>query len=169
MNNPTNKEQEVKITRIGGYLHKITTVLDNSGKVLYRSISPLMVELRPRDIMQMIVGATILAIPLGYTEETWNLGEQLPLTNVFCLTALSMLFISLFVYYNFYRFHLKGRTFEYVKRVLATYFVSLIVVGVLLTIIDKCPWQTNYVLAIKRIIIVSFPASMSATIADVLK
>ena len=128
-----------------------------------------MVELRPRDIMQMIVGATILAIPLGFTEETWKLGEQLALTNVLYLTALSILFISLFVYYNFYRFHLKGRVFEYVKRVIATYFVSLIVVGVLLTIIDKCPWQTDYMLAIKRIIIVSFPASMSATIADVLK
>jgi hypothetical protein len=47
--------------------------------------------------------------------------------------------------------------------------VALIVVGVLLTVIEKCPWQTNYVLAIKRIIIVGFPASMSATIADVLK
>ena len=169
MNSPTNKEQEVKITRIGGYLHKITTILDSSGKVLYRSVSPLMVELRPRDIMQMIVGATILAIPLGFTEETWKLGEQLPLINVLYLTVLSILFISLFVYYNFYRFHLKGRVFEYIKRVIATYFVSLIVVGVLLTIIDKCPWQTDYMLAIKRIIIVSFPASMSATIADVLK
>ena len=169
MNTTTNKEQEVKITRIGGYLHKITTILDSSGKVLYRSVSPLMVELRPRDIMQMIVGATILAIPLGFTEETWKLGEQLPLTNVLCLTLLSILFISLFVYYNFYRFHLRGRIFEYVKRVIATYFLSLIVVGVLLTIIDKCPWQTDNMLAIKRIIIVSFPASMSATIADVLK
>jgi hypothetical protein len=47
--------------------------------------------------------------------------------------------------------------------------VSLIVVGVLLTIIENCPWQTDYILAIKRIIIVAFPASMSATIADVLK
>jgi uncharacterized membrane protein len=169
MSTSTNKEQEVKITRIGGYLHKITTILDSSGKVLYRSVSPLMVELRPRDIMQMIVGATILAIPLGFTEETWKLGEQLPLTNVLYLTVLSILFISLFVYYNFYRFHLKGRTFEYVKRVIATYFIALLVVGILLTIIEKCPWQTDYVLAIKRIIIVSFPASMSATIADVLK
>ena len=147
----------------------ITTILDSSGKVLYRSVSPLMVELRPRDIMQMIVGATILPILLSFTEETWNLGEKLPLTNVIYLTVLSILFISLFIYYNFYRFHLKGRTFEYIKRVLATYFVSLIVVGVLLTIIDKCPWQTNYILAIKRIVIVAFPASMSATIADVLK
>jgi uncharacterized membrane protein len=169
MNSNPNKAEEIKITRIGGYLHKITTLLDSSGKVLYRSVSPLMVELRPRDIMQMIVGATILAIPLAYTEETWDLGGKLPLTNVLCLTALSMVFIALFVYYNFYRFHLKGRTFEYVKRVLATYFVALIVVGVLLTIIEKCPWQTDYVLAIKRIIIVAFPASMSATIADVLK
>ena len=61
------------------------------------------------------------------------------------------------------------RNVEYIKRVVATYFVSLIVVGVILTIIEKCPWKTDYVLAIKRIFIVAFPASMSATIADVLK
>ena len=118
MINNANKEQEVKITRIGGYLHKITTILDSSGKVLYRSISPLMVELRPRDIMQIIVGATILAIPLGFTEETWNLSERLPLINVFYRAVFSIIFIALFIGFNFYRFRLKGRSFEHIKRII---------------------------------------------------
>lgn len=157
------------IKRIGGYLHRLSPVLDSTGKVVSYVTTPLMVELKPRDIMQIIVGASILAIPVGFTEETWNLGERLPLNNVFALGIISLIFIALFVYFNFYRFQLKGYIFEYIKRVLATYLLSLIVVGVLLTIIEKCPWGSETMVALKRIIIVAFPSSMSAAISDTLK
>ena len=52
---------------------------------------------------------------------------------------------------------------------LSIYIVSTVVVGVMLTILQKCPWGTDPLLAIKRIVIVTFPASMSAAITDVLK
>lgn len=58
---------------------------------------------------------------------------------------------------------------DYFKRVIAVYFFSLFVVGLLLTIIQKCPWGVDNVLAIKRILIVSFPASMAAAVSDTLK
>jgi hypothetical protein len=45
----------------------------------------------------------------------------------------------------------------------------LLVVGLLLTIIQKCPWGTDNLLAVKRILIVAFPASMSAAVSDTLK
>jgi len=157
------------IKRIGGYLHKIVPIVDNTGKVIQTVISPLMVELKPKDILQIIVGATILAIPVGLTEETWILAQQLKMRNVLLLGFVSISFISLFVYFNFYRFHLKGYFLEYIKRVIAIYGLSLIVVGFLLTIIEKCPWGVNNLLAIKRIIITAFPASMAATISDTVK
>jgi uncharacterized membrane protein len=97
------------------------------------------------------------------------LGAELKLLNVMLLSVLSLLFIGLFVYYNFYRFNFKGHVFEFVKRVAGTYFLSLLVVAVLLTIIGKCPWNTDYVTAIKRILIVAFPASMSAAVSDSIK
>lgn len=167
-----NKKEAIStytIKRIGGYLHKIVPVVDSAGKILYHATTPFMVELRPRDIMQIIVGATILAIPVGFTEETWILATQLPMENILALTLLSLIFIAAFVYYNFYRFHLKEHFFEYMKRVLAIYVLSLLVVALLMTIIDKCPWGTDNLLAIKRIIIVAFPASMSAAVSDMLK
>ena len=163
-----NKTKQ-KIRRIGGYLHRLSPVLDSTGKVVNYVTTPLMVELKPRDIMQIIVGASILAIPVGFTEETWNLGERLPLNNVLALAIISMIFIALFVYFNFYRFQLKGYVFEYIKRVIAIYAISLVVVGILLTIIEKCPWGVDNILALKRMIIVAFPSSMSAAISDTLK
>ena len=157
------------IKRIGGYLHKIIPITDNTGKIIHTAISPFMVELRPKDILQIIVGSTILAIPVGLTEETWILAQQLKMGNVLLLGFISVLFIALFVYFNFYRFNLKSYFPEYLKRVIATYGLSLLVVGLLLTIIEKCPWGIDNLLAIKRIIITTFPASMAATISDTTK
>src|SRR6056297_3101296 len=94
-----------RIKRIGGYLHKAVPVMDSAGKVLSYAFTPLMVEFRPRDLMQVLVGASILAVPVAFTEETWVLGDKLPLENVLLLSGLSLLFISGFVYFNFYRFN----------------------------------------------------------------
>jgi uncharacterized membrane protein len=158
-----------KVERIGGYLHKVVPVVDGAGKVLSYAVSPLMWELRPRDIMQIVVGASILAVPVAFTEETWVLGERLAAANVAALAGISVLIIALFVYYNFYRNALRGHVFEYVKRVAATYVLSLIVVTGLLMLIQKCPWGVDNALAVKRIVIVAFPASMSAAVSDMLK
>lgn len=164
-----NKNIETQVKRIGGYLYKITPVKDEKGAILNHLLRPLMVEFHPRDLLQVVVGSSLLAIPMAFTEETWKLGEQLPFTNIIYLSLLSISFIALFVYFNFYRFYFKRNIFQYALRVVSTYLVSLLVVTMILTILQKCPWSTDYLLALKRIIIVSFPASMSATVSDVLK
>lgn len=141
--------------------------LSETKKMLHFLIHP--VEFRPRDVMQIIVGSAILAVPVGFTEETWKLGESLPFLNVIGLLALSLLFISLFVYYNYYRHHMKKHWDEFAKRVISTYLVAIVVVAVLLTIIQRAPWTADTALAFKRIIIVAFPSSMSAAVADTIK
>lgn len=168
---PQDSKQKVEIKRLGrsGYLHTIIPIFDSSGKVIQRIVKPLMVELTLRDIIQIVVGATLLAIPMAFTEETWQLGSTLPNANVAILSLVSISFIALFVYVHFYRFYLKGFVLEYFKRVFAIYIISLIVVGLLMTLIQQCPWGVDNILAIKRIIIVAFPASMSAVATDALK
>ena len=162
-------EKEITIKRIGGYLNRVIPIMDKSGKVINYTLKPLMVEFRARDALQVIVGASVLAIPVAFTEEAWVLGEKLPLPNILFLTVLSIVFISFFVYFNFYRYKFKGHSFDFIKRVVATYILSFLIVSLILTIIQKCPWGANNILAVKRVIIVSFPASMSATVSDLLK
>jgi|SRR5690554_5896704 len=163
------KNIETQIKRIGGYLYKVTPVKDEMGTVLNHLLKPLMVEFHPRDLLQVIVGSSLLAIPMAFTAETWELGEHLPLANVLYLSLLSIFFVAAFVYFNFYRNYFKRNVLQYVLRVVSTYLTSLIVVALILTILQKCPWNTDFILALKRVIIVSFPASMSATVSDVLK
>ncbi len=160
---------EAAIKRIGALLHKVTPIVDGAGRIVHYVANPLMVELRRRDVMQIVVGASILAIPVGFTEEAWRLGERLPLPNIAALAAVSIAFIAAFVYFNFYRELFRSYWVEYVKRVLAIYLLSLAAVAALLTLIDVTPWGVDNLLAIKRIVIVTFPASMSAAVSDAIK
>lgn len=164
-----NDKKDTQVKRIGGYLYKISEVKDDEGNVLNHLFRPLMVEFKPRDILQVIVGSSLLAIPMAFTAETWDLGVELPLNNVILLGMISIFFVALFVYFNFYRFYMKRNKIHYVVRVLATYLIAFAVVALLLTLLGKCPWGADNILALKRIIIVAFPASMSATVSDVLK
>lgn len=160
------KKEEI---RVEGKLKELVTIKDEKGKIVHKVLSPLMVEFHPRDALQVMIGAAILAIPVGFTEETWRLGQILPLKNVLGFLVLSMLFISAFVYYNYYRNRMNDHWTEFIKRIFATYFFSFIVVGILLFLIQKTPWTTDWILAFKRTVIVTFPASMSAAIADMIK
>jgi uncharacterized membrane protein len=126
-------------------------------------------EFRSQDVLQIIIGASILSIPVGFTEETWALGESLPLANVLGFLVLSLLFISIFTYYHYYKNKFKENFSEFFKRVISTYLISFLIVALVLTLIQRTPWTTDWLLAIKRTIIVAFPASMSASIADTLK
>ena len=158
------------IIRISGKLKEVVTVHDDKGKVLHKILSPLMIEFYPRDLVQVMVGAAILAVPVALTEETWNLGKNLPFINILYLMVLSFLFISIFTYYNYHRkSSVKDYKSEFFKRALGTYIGSFLVVTLLLVIIQKAPWGSDWLLALKRTIIVTFPASMSAAVADMIK
>ncbi|MBD3156005.1 MAG: DUF2391 family protein [Candidatus Aenigmarchaeota archaeon] len=165
---PKTREKR-EIVRLGGKLKEIITVRDKEGKIIHRIISPLMIEFKLKDVLQVIIGATILAVPVAFTEEVWLLGETLPILNIGTFLFLSVLFIGTFDYYNFYRNRIEKHWQEFVKRVFFTYIFSFIVVGIILYLIQKTPWNTDWLLAVKRIIIVTFPSSMSAAIADTIK
>jgi len=174
MSEQEQPEQEVShkefiLKRIGGQLHKIISLKDSKDNVFEKIVIPFPVEFTFRDAFQVLAGASLMMVPVALTEEVWTLSEELPLINVQWLVVLSILTIALFVYFNFYKSNLKGHVIDYFKRTIFTYVIALFAAGVFLTIIDKCPWGIDNLLAIKRIIFVAFPASMSGTISDTLK
>ncbi|MBW2994977.1 DUF2391 family protein [Candidatus Woesearchaeota archaeon] len=127
------------------------------------------VEFHPRDFLQVVIGAGILAIPVGFTQEVWDLAEALPFLNVLGFLIVSVLFIAMFTLYHYHRKHLAKNFDHFIERVFFTYIVAFLVVAVLLALIGKTPWITDTALAFKRVTLVTFPASMSGAIADTLK
>ena len=127
-------------------------------------------EFEKKDVIEVLVGASILAIPVGFTEETWPLGESLPIPNIFGILILSLAFISVFVYYQYHHKHYHpNHVKEFTKRVAFTYIGSFLVVAIMLTLIQQAPWSTEAVIALKRTVLVTFPASMIALVADMFK
>ncbi len=167
--NSNHKYAQSETLRLADQLKEVITLYDEKGRVVYKTINPLHVEFTTNDLLQVIVGSSILAIPVGFTEETWNLGKTLPMLNIILLLLISLLFITTFVYYTSYKRHIEQHFHSYLKRVISTYLFSFVVVAILLSVIQRTPWLTEPLLALKRIIIVTFPASMSAAIADTLK
>lgn len=155
-----------EIQRIHGDLYQVFTIMDDQGKVVQHIDMPLRVEMRIKDFLEMIVGSSILAVPVAFTEEVWNMGDQLHWINAIALSLVGILFMAGFVYYSAYQKHFKMFRGEFVKRVLSTFLLSAIIVGFLLTIVGKCPWLTDFDVALKRTLIGAFPASLSATVTD---
>lgn len=169
MKDPITSSQET-IRRIGGYLHRVVPVLEEgTGRVISYAITPLRVELRPRDLMQMVLGALLLTLPVALTEEAWTLAGEMSGRNILILAALSVGIIALFAYSQTYRGHLHTHGFEFLKRVTATYLLSALVAAGMLTLFEKAPWTSDLELALRRVVLVTFPASLAATISDSLK
>jgi uncharacterized membrane protein len=158
-----------EVVRVNGKLKEVVTYHDEKGNVVHRKLSSLKVEFHPRDMLQVIVGAAILAVPVGFTEETWRMGESLPWLNVFGLMFISLLFIATFVYYNYHTENIRINKKGFLMRVVFTYIFAFLVVSTLLGLIQRTPWSTDWALALKRIVIVTFPSSMSAAVADTIK
>lgn len=164
----TNKI-ETEVRRINGYLKEVVTFFDSSGNPISSVVNPLKTELKPRDILQIFVGSLLVGSPLCFTEEVWNLSISLKKNNVYALGAISLFVSAIFIYFNFYRFKLKGNVLQYVKRTLATYVISISSIILILALIDKFPIGETPYIAIKRVIIIGFPTTFAAVIADYIK
>ena len=165
MSNTIKKE----VLHVDGGHKELTTIHDEKGNILHHILHPLRIDIHPHDVVQVIVGATLLAIPVGLTEEVWRLGETLSWGRIGMLCFFSLVFLFGFTYYISYQQHMYTHWPEFLKRVIGTYILSLLVVGTFLFMIDKAPITTDLVVTIKRIIIVAFPASLSAAVVDLIK
>jgi len=136
-------------------------------------LSPIKSNFDFHDLLQVIIGACILAVPVGFTKEVWELGESLPILNIIILIFLTLLFICIFSYFHYHKEHMHTNPSyhlsELAKRTLVTYIFSFIIVAILLSLIQVTPWVTEPLVALKRIVIVTFPSSIGAAISDVLK
>jgi|SRR3989338_231404 len=139
------------------------------GSKLLQKLDPLTPQFDYRDVLQVIVGASILSIPVGFTKEAWDLGGNLPVINILGLLLLSIIFIAMFTHYHYHKHLPKHHTNIFIKRVIATYLIAFIIVAIILTLIGVAPWGADSILALKRTIIVAFPSSLSGAIADTIK
>lgn len=118
------------------------------------------------DANQIAIGAFALAVPISFSEEAWRLGETLPFINVVMLFILSVCFLSFYAYENIFQGNIKYRTVIFGLRVIIAYIVAGLVVSLVLMSIGKFPLLSEPLIALKRLIIITMPASMGAIVVD---
>lgn len=118
------------------------------------------------DASQVLVGAFALAVPISFSEEAWRLGESLPMANLLMLLSLSVIFLSFFAYQSVFQSRIRHRVSIFIFRVIIAYSIAAVVVALVLLCLDKLPLLTEPLVAIKRIIVITMPASMGAIVVD---
>lgn len=118
------------------------------------------------DIIQVIVGSSALTIPVAFSEESWRLSETLPTFNLIVIILISLLFINIYSFQGIFQGQIKHRLSHFVLRTIIDYSVTFIVVFIILFALNRMPLLEEPLIAFKRIIILSFPASMGGVIVD---
>jgi len=118
------------------------------------------------DASQVAIGAFALAVPISFSEEEWELGETLPLTNLLYIFISSVVFLSFFAYESVFQANIKYRIPVFISRIIIVYLIAALIVALILFSLDKFPLVTEPAIAFKRLIVITMPASMGAIIVD---
>ncbi len=137
----------------------------NFSQVTLQSLS-MSSHFNLEDASQVLVGAFALAVPISFSEEAWRLGESLPFINLLMLFSLSVLFLGFFAYQSVFQSNINTRITVFIFRVVIAYFIAAVVVALVLFRINKLPMFTDPIIALKRVIVITMPASMGAIVVD---
>lgn len=121
---------------------------------------------RRQDIVEIALGACIMGFPVAVTEEVWNLGTELTLTHSLLFTLASLFVLTVLIYVLHEHDDTRDSRKAFVRRVVATYCITLVIAALLLFGVDRLPLFLDLAVALKRTILVAFPASFAATVVD---
>lgn len=123
-------------------------------------------HLNGEDIAQIVIGASVLAVPIAFSEEAWLSAINLPVPNLILVCVLSLGFLALYAYQSLFQASVKHRFFVFLFRIGFAYLLTTLVVATVLLALDKLPLLSQPVIALKRILLIAMPASMGAIVVD---
>jgi len=124
------------------------------------------VEFAQRDVAEIAIGACIMAFPAAITQEVWDLGERLGLVRVLLLALASVLVLGVLVFLLHHGPETPRDRGVFLRRVLSTYGLTLVIAALLLFAVDQLDLFGHPWVAIKRTVLVAFPACFAATAVD---
>lgn len=123
-------------------------------------------RINTEDIIQIAIGAFALAVPISFTEEAWKMSITLPFFNLLLVFVLSVTFLGIYAYYSVFQKQVSKRYDIFILRIFIAYFISALVVALVLLALNKLPIIDEPIIALKRLILIAMPASMGAIVVD---
>lgn len=118
------------------------------------------------DVSQIVVGAFILAVPISFSEEAWLMGTSLQPANLAMLFTLSIVFLAVFTYQSLFQGSVRYGLHVFIFRIAIAYIIAAAVVMLILIAINKFPLLDEPYVALRRLVVITMPASMGAIIVD---
>jgi uncharacterized membrane protein len=119
-----------------------------------------------RDIAEIAVGACVMAFPAATAQEIWDLGAELTVLRVLLFGLASLFFLAVLVFLLHHGPEVPGDRGVFLQRVFSTYGLTLVIAALLLFGIDRLDLFAHPLVAIKRTVLVAFPACFAATVVD---
>jgi uncharacterized membrane protein len=123
-------------------------------------------RINTEDIIQIAIGAFALAVPISFTEEAWKMSITLPFYNLLLVFVLSVTFLGIYAYYSVFQKQVSKRYDIFLLRIFIAYSISALVVALVLLALNKLPVIDQPLIALKRLILITMPASMGAIVVD---
>lgn len=123
-------------------------------------------KLRARDVAELTIGAGVMGFPMAMTEEVWNLSSEFTLPRILLISLATILVIGALVWYLYQHGEPPEKRQNFMLRVLVGYGLTLLISAGLLFMIDRLELASDPILALKRTILVAFPASFGGTAVD---
>ncbi|MFD0963779.1 DUF2391 family protein [Pseudofulvibacter geojedonensis] len=118
------------------------------------------------DFAQIIIGSTVVSLPIAFTKEFWDLSFSLPIYNIVLMVVISLIFIMIYTAFIVFESP-KVITFRIIiKRTILNYIITIIMASIVLITINKLSLFIDTLTSIKRILILSFPASIGSVMFD---
>jgi uncharacterized membrane protein len=124
------------------------------------------IEFVRRDVAEIAIGACVMAFPVAASQEIWDLGEQLTLLRVMLFALASILVLGLLVFLLHRGPETPSDRGVFLRRVLSTYGLTLVIAALLLFGVDHLDLFEQPLVAVKRTVLVAFPACFAATVVD---
>jgi len=124
------------------------------------------VEFARRDVAEIAIGACVMAFPVATAQEVWDLGEQLGVLRVLLLALASVLVLGAMVFLLHHGPETPSDPGVFLRRVLGTYGLTFVIAALLLFAVDHLDLFGHPWVAIKRTVLVAFPACFAATAVD---
>ena len=131
-----------------------------------RSTTKTKVTFRTQDVVEIALGACVMAFPAATTEEVWNLGAELSVGRVVLFSLASLFFLAILIYGLHGHKRMNDEWGMFSSRVATTYFLTLAICAALLFGLDRLELFTDPLTGFKRTVLVAFPASFAATVVD---
>ena len=127
------------------------------------------VHFRKKDLAEVALGACALGFPVAATDEIVALSQNLSVTRILMFAAAGILVLAAFGFFMHGPEMIRAHRGAFVRRIIVIYGVTLLISAGMLWAIDSFPLLDEPTVALRRAILVAFPASFAGTIVNGLR